>query len=784
MKITSFFTSRSILISWIKSYLLVLLILIIINIAVYSQTYDIIKNEINRMNEAMLKQMQQSIDTGLESIDTLTFQISMDTRYRRIATWTDKEANDILFKPEYDSVVEAMKRLGEFKNVSPFVNGMYIYLKNSDRILSTMGFFDLETFYNAFRENAIFYESMSFDDWYDNLKRIHSKQSIVERENNDHDWEYGTKNSIKIMQTLPLITKSESDATLVFILDQEKFLKAMNNITLMYDGWTLILNSENQIVLSNVPSEELWNPKYNALIGKTGSVYDYIGDKKVVVSYINSEISDWKYISVLPYTLYQKKINYAKNIMLIGTLFSAISGIILAFYFSSRNYYPVDELVNIIKNRYRKSNGTKSNEYLLIKQAVNTTIEENESMANKLYQQNAVLRTNFLNKLLKGKIENKSFIESAFETYEFNFSSDYFAVILFYIVDFSKFYQGSETKSSEEREEFVQFILTNIIEELVSQNNVGYMLEIDNLMTCLINFSEKNFSGGKQEMIRIVEEAQSFIGSKFNIDIKASISNISNSVFGIPEAYKQALDVMEYKTIMENDNIKLYEDIKDSKYDYHYSIENEYQLINCIKTGEMEAAKEIIDQVFRNTMADKSLSTDTIRCLMFDLSSTILKAMNEIDAVQREKILRVIDFPSKLLACENITELRGYLDGALNEICSYIIQNKSYRKQDQLEEVKQFIEENYTDVNITVSSIAEKFELTPSYLTRLYKEYTGKGILEYINICRLEAAKYLLRQRELTVKDIAVKVGYYNINAFNRMFKKHEGITPSAYKDN
>ena len=765
--------------SWIKSYLLVLVILIIINMAAYFQTHKIIKDEINLMNEAMLQQMRQSIDTGLESIDTLAFQISNDTQYRRVASWTDQDINQIRFKPDYSYIVEAMKKLNEFKRVNPFVTGTYIYLRNSDTILSSLGFYDLNTFHHAFKDNAIYYESMSFDDWYAYLNDVQTKKSVAQYENNN--WQYGSKSSIKIMQTLPLIARGQVDAVLVFVLDKDIFMNAINNTSQMHNGWTLILDSENQTIFSTMPGEVDWSPDYNRLQGKTGSVYDEIDGDKHVISYIDSAVYDWKYITVLPNDMYQEKVSHAAKIMTMGILISVAIGLLLAFYFSGKNYYPVDELVKMVQTRFGKERQKKLNEYHLIKEAVNTAMDENVLIKNRLSQQNTILKKGFLQKLVKGRYENKAFIESAFETYELNFSTGYFGIILFYITDFSKLFQDADDTPYEEKQDFVQFIVTNVVEELASQNNTGYMLEIDGMMTCLINFREENLKTAKQEMLRIAEEAQDFFCKNFDIHFKISISGVSKSPFGIPEAYKEVLDVMEYKTVMENNEVMFYEDIGESRYRYQYSIEEEYQLINCIRAGEVEAAKKIVDTVFDNVLTENA-SVDIVKCLVFDLSSTILKAMNTIDTGESSQLLMKMGYPAGILTLEKISEMREYTHQVLDEICAYIAQNKGNKREDQIDAIIAFIEENYTDTDFSVAMVAEKFNITSSYLTRLFKEHSGKGVLEYINRCRIERAKRLLKESEMSIKEISVKSGYYNINAFNRMFKKLEGITPSAFR--
>lgn len=72
--------------------------------------------------------------------------------------------------------------------------------------------------------------------------------------------------------------------------------------------------------------------------------------------------------------------------------------------------------------------------------------------------------------------------------------------------------------------------------------------------------------------------------------------------------------------------------------------------------------------------------------------------------------------------------------------------------------------------------------MTPAYMSRLFKERTGYGLLDYINKVRIEKAKVLLNENSYSIQEIALKVGFVNSNTFIRSFKKAEGITPGSYK--
>lgn len=93
--------------------------------------------------------------------------------------------------------------------------------------------------------------------------------------------------------------------------------------------------------------------------------------------------------------------------------------------------------------------------------------------------------------------------------------------------------------------------------------------------------------------------------------------------------------------------------------------------------------------------------------------------------------------------------------------------------------------ENYVDSHIseplTVVSIANALGYSNCYLSHQFREHTGKTLQEHIISCKIWHAKRLIALNRYSFNQIAGKLGYQNIQSFNRVFKKKTGMTPSAY---
>lgn len=83
---------------------------------------------------------------------------------------------------------------------------------------------------------------------------------------------------------------------------------------------------------------------------------------------------------------------------------------------------------------------------------------------------------------------------------------------------------------------------------------------------------------------------------------------------------------------------------------------------------------------------------------------------------------------------------------------------------------------------ITLSLIAQRINISENYISRLFKSDTGINLITYINIRKMERARDLLCDTEMSVKEISAAVGYEDQSYFNRTFYKMFGISPTEYR--
>ena len=213
--------------------------------------------------------------------------------------------------------------------------------------------------------------------------------------------------------------------------------------------------------------------------------------------------------------------------------------------------------------------------------------------------------------------------------------------------------------------------------------------------------------------------------------------------------------------------------------------------------GRHETTLFCIENIFSELMHDVAVNYYCVVdgffvCLMNFNNSTL----EETDIY--EKALFANDFLNQhmginfMSAVSSITEDAALLPKLYQQCVEYLTQKfifqntqvASHEAEDErCTKIKSYIEQHYSDDNLSVKSIADEFHMSFNYISKYFKEHTGEGMAKYIIEVRIEKAKELLTQSNDTVAKIAGKTGFYSSGVFIRTFKKAVGVTPGQYRE-
>lgn len=105
-----------------------------------------------------------------------------------------------------------------------------------------------------------------------------------------------------------------------------------------------------------------------------------------------------------------------------------------------------------------------------------------------------------------------------------------------------------------------------------------------------------------------------------------------------------------------------------------------------------------------------------------------------------------------------------------------------HRNRVKLDRVSDYVK-THLGRPLTVESMAEVADLSPSHLNRLMRDWIGQTPYEFLSECRIDAARRLLADPNLSIKEIAVKTGFRTSYHFSRVFRRIDGLAPTQYRE-
>ncbi len=771
--IVNYFKKRRLFLSWLFSYVIIVVIALLISSIAYIQSVRVIKAEINDSHAAMLKQLKQTVDTKLNDIQKIMDTIMLD---KNINKQTNLNVN-----PIYNiSMLDAISTIKTCELSNSYIDDIFIYYPNRNMVVSGNGTCgDLEYF-------EIYYKGKITDnaDWINFLKQKHVKQFYPMSSLNSGKPNIG---GTVFLQSISYDNSSKNYATLGIVLNNSFLKKALSSFNEIPEGNSIIVNSGNEYVeaLKNQINFDVsdFNIKDNYGIKSYKK-----GKYDVELVYIKSDIVDWRYITIIPRSVFARRAKDVINVMLLCILLCLVGGVIAALVFARRNYNPVDNIIQMFSKFGKLKMDGKFNEFKMIENSMLNIIDENKSITLTLGQQKSVLKRDFLNRLVKGNLKEGISLDDICNTYDIEFKGEYFVLVMFNLEELGKIYSPDTNENEENAIELAHFIIGNVMEELIRKEHDCLFFEVDQAVMCLVNpLKLPDEPKEIQDSIKnIIINGKKFIMDEFSILFTASVSGIHPTLKGIPDAYRECLEAAEYKLVIGNNNIILYSDIhvfENKSFSNEYSIEVQQQFINCIRTGDFVRAKEVMGHIFEKNFVNSSISLDMARCLMFAIINTLINTVNDIYTMVDNKFLENLNPVQKLIQCKTVYEMKEQMEDILGKIEDYNDTKKKGNNSNKIKDIITYIERHYSDHNLSVSSVASEFTLNPVYLSRFFKEQTGEGLLNTINKIRMEKAKAFLHDINYTIKDISEMVGFLNSTIFIRTFKKYEGITPGKYRE-
>lgn len=458
--------------------------------------------------------------------------------------------------------------------------------------------------------------------------------------------------------------------------------------------------------------------------GWTGESRITVEDEAYYVFSKVSSLNGWQYVRCVPRSIILAGVTRVKNTMLILCAAIGVMGVAVVFWLTRRTYQPLRQLSSAVlpKDEF------VGNELDAIQRVFQQLAEREKDMNRQLTLYTPLAQEAFFLRVLSGAIPEPEIAELA-RSLKLSLQEGKWVVAL------APLYGPPVAASGKAQAYFVRFGPERIV-AIVSAE------------------TEEKAYGQMQNVLGLLHGA-------------VGVSSVHGSLSELADAYIEACIALEFAS---EAHPAYYAGLQAQRFNYDYSQEDEHAFVNCLHAGMTEKALELVDTLRKRNCENGHFA---MRCLYYHLIAVLLGVCR----TERLPSLENDDCITLLAS----GELSGYLEAMIRCVCENEKKNLGSGRGIGGAMVA-FVREHCLEPGMSLVFVAERFNVTAQHISRLYKERTGITFLEGVARMRIDEAKRLLLTDGNTVEQIAAQVGFENVMAFRRTFKKMEGITPSEFR--
>lgn len=241
-------------------------------------------------------------------------------------------------------------------------------------------------------------------------------------------------------------------------------------------------------------------------------------------------------------------------------------------------------------------------------------------------------------------------------------------------------------------------------------------------------------------------------------------------------AYNRLQEVFALRIFLPESRI-LSDDTLIGRSEIPYPKKLESRILSALRAGNEDRAMQVLDEFIDSLSGSCRYSLLRARFKRLYQNVADLDASEPYDAVNSG-----IFFEMTFSKSKNIDELRQIYRVLFERIANQSMRQKKQQEKQTVLRVKQFIESNYMDPNLSLCAIAENIGLSVDYVGDLFRNAESVPVAKYINQVRFHRAKTLLLTTDASVAEISQTVGFCNPQYFFTLFKSNYHMTPNEYR--
>lgn len=752
-------------------FLSLLLPVVLIGTFTYFHFVNQFKRDYTEKMTINLQASAASIDSDLRMVQELAVGFFNDASVIRLfkpyATYTLQE------RAEISQILGSLRSLRSVAN--DFVDELFVFT-DLHKVYTSAGLVDFDSFF----ETHYRFEQYDKSFW---QKKLGSGLGVDILDRSFVSTPLAQKQVIPLLTTGVIQGNKTLLAASVSIEAIQKTLKG----SAASPSTRFIVTARDRLLLASDP--DFPNQQAAGEIGRRiGAGPDYPGtisiqNEAYIPTIVRSEMYGWSYYALTPIGEFNKQASGIVSMIAVLCTVLVVTGIAFSFVFTYRIYNPIRHIADILnrkeddESRISSEDAAHSDEFARIGQGIHRLIGHKRKFQDELHLVSAEYLDYVLLQTIQGNEVPKELDIPKMIRSQMRYRHDSFicCTVLFDFQD--EFYASIQDVDRI----LIQGKLKKLIAGMLRDCADLYVLECKpHQYICLFNVEARSdLTAIREGLARFTE---TFRYDALYCKIHVGVGNVGPGLEGIAGSYRAAMADLQRQTSCA-EFLTLPTEEREIRYSAQYFFADENKLLNLLKAGDAEAVAGGIEELLRAS-EQKGASPQRLNMLLSDMYHTAERFMSErglaMDGYLSDEERRLLVHPSEQGAdfASRKQQLLLFYRGLAGMT---VRQQQAYKSGALVSTIMNYIDEHYAE-DLYLDKISEEMNVSVKYVSRIFKEKTGMNITDYISEVRIGKAKELLVHTDLTIYDIAEKVGISNRTTFLRTFKKMEGVSPTDFR--
>lgn len=706
--------------------------LLIGSIAYYIASY-VYSRQIENDQAVLLKQYAELVETKIINETTSLFM-------------------DLLLNKEYEELTDFFHATTDSGKILKYNKELKNKLTKSNELIRDIFLYNFADQLILSAEEGLIVLDSRDSEWWAISQESFEGWGVLMDDNGLHSLRYAHK--------YPVMSSAPMKGYFVIDVRKEAMMNLLDEITASHGGELLILDNKNKVIPLKQEFSSLEFKEFDFSQNGGGELIALEG-KEVYMTYSPALSNEWRLILLTPINDFYASLTFMQKSIIVVTIISVFVGILVSVIFSRYFYFPVKDIVQKLLKNSEKHEGYLGNEYEFIDREIfhlNNTVDDLEGIVKSYYP---MIEYNIITGLINKTLNSREAVRNSMLLLNDSGRENNFKVVILKINDL--IFEIMDDKN-------LQFFIIQLINQLKQIGNGGNIASHykTNEIVAIMYIDDNDIQN------KVIENKfKSLPVGAVSIGIGGSYKDIMDFHY----SYSQAQEALEY----------FYFNAGVMVYDYH--------VFSQLSTPENDDMKEL-NVEFSQKLKEKDVSGAI--AVVKDIEQYVQSFPFHYDYMNLKLLEMVRVFAEYCrtmnikLAVENLEvhfqQTKNVLD--FFELFREMIKNAlgsetnttENKKEKFIQSVCEYIEAHFSE-DISISDIAEAFNVSDGYLSRAFKQVKEQSVIEYISEKRIENARALLLERDLPIEQIAQLSGYRTHHYFTKKFKEKFGCTPTQYRD-